>query len=299
MKDEPKHITVCICTFKRPEFLRRLLIELDRQKTEGLITYSVVVVDNDHSLSAQDVVQSFQDTSKLEVQYFVEPEQSIALARNKAVENARGHFIAFVDDDEFPGRDWLLNLFKAFIKFKADGILGPVLPHYETKPPAWILRGRFHERPSHTTGTVLPWTLTRTGNVLLRRDLFDGKDNMFKTEFGSGGEDRDFFKRKIGQGCTFVWCTEAPVYETVPPERYSRSFMLRRALLRGKTPYNQSVLPLLKSTMAVPAYTILLPFLLFTRHHILMKYLVSYFDHIGRILSLLGFNVIKERYVIK
>jgi len=299
MSGDIKHITVCICTFKRTDFLRRLLTELDCQKTEGLISYSVIVVDNDRSLSAQNVVQSFQQTSKLEVWYFVEPEQSIALARNKAVENAQGDFIAFIDDDEFPSRDWLLNLFKAYRRFKAHGILGPVLPHYEAKPPAWIIKGRFHERPSHKSGTVLPWTLTRTGNVLLRRDLFDDKDNMFRPEFGSGGEDRDFFRRKIGQGCKFVWCAEAPVYETVPPERYTRSFMLRRALLRGKTPYNQSVLPLVKSGLAIPAYTILLPFLLFTRHHIFMKYLVSYFDHIGRMLALLGIDVIRQKYVVK
>jgi len=299
MSGDIKHITVCICTFKRTDFLRRLLTELDCQKTEGLISYSVIVVDNDRSLSAQNVVQSFQQTSKLEVWYFVESEQSIALARNKAVENAQGDFIAFIDDDEFPSRDWLLNLFKAYRRFKAHGILGPVLPHYEAKPPAWIIKGRFHERPSHKSGTVLPWTLTRTGNVLLRRDLFDGKDNMFRPEFGSGGEDRDFFRRKIGQGCKFVWCAEAPVYETVPPERYTRSFMLRRALLRGKTPYNQSVLPLVKSGLAIPAYTILLPFLLFTRHHIFMKYLVSYFDHIGRMLALLGIDVIRQKYVVK
>jgi len=299
MSSDVKHITVCVCTFKRPDFLKRLLTELDRQVTDGIISYSVVVVDNDRSHSAQDVVRSFQQTSDLEVQYCVEPEQSIALARNKAVENARGDFIAFIDDDEFPGSDWLLNLFRTYRDLKADGVLGPVLPHYEAKPSAWIIKGRFHERPSHKTGTVLPWTLTRTGNVLLRRDIFEGKDNMFRQEFGSGGEDRDFFRRMIGQGYTFMWCAEAPVYETVPPERSTRSFMLRRALLRGKTPYNQSALPLLKSVMAIPAYTILLPFLLFTRHHIFMKYLVSYFDHIGRILSLFGFNIIKEKYVLK
>jgi len=299
MISKPEHISVCICTFKRPDFLRRLLNELVHQRTEGLFSYSVIVVDNDCSRSAQHIVESFQQPSHVDVLYDVEPEQSIALARNRAVKNAVGDFIAFIDDDEIPTRDWLLNLFRAFNEFKADGVLGPVLPHYETKPPTWIIKGRFHERPSHKTGTVLPWTLTRTGNVLLRRDIFDGKENMFRLEFGSGGEDRDFFRRMIGKGRTFLWCAEAPVYEVVPPERYTRSFMLRRALLRGKTPYNQSALPLLKSLVAIPAYTILLPFLLFTKHHIFMKYLVKYFDHIGRILALMGINVIKETYVVK
>ena len=36
------------------------------------------------------------------VKYCVEPRQNIALARNKALQNAEGDLIAFIDDDEFP-----------------------------------------------------------------------------------------------------------------------------------------------------------------------------------------------------
>jgi len=38
----------------------------------------------------------------------------------------------------------------------------------------------------------------------------------------------------IERGHAFVWCNEAVVYEVVPPVRWRRTFMLRRALLRGK-----------------------------------------------------------------
>jgi succinoglycan biosynthesis protein ExoM len=298
MAMEYKHISVCICTFKRPDFLRRLLNELVHQRTDGLFSYSVVIVDNDHSKSAQQITESFQEASSLDVLYCLEPEQNIALARNRAVENARGDFIAFIDDDEFPSQSWLFDLFRAYIDFKADGILGPVVPYYETKPPQWIIRGKFHERPSHKTGTILPWTLTRTGNVLLRRKIFDDKNNMFSKEFGSGGEDRDFFRRMIDQGSRFVWCAEALVFEVVPPERFKRSFMLKRALLRGKTPYNHNLAAYATSLVAIPLYALLLPFLIFFGHHVFMKFLVSWFDHIGRILSLVRLNVIKEKYVV-
>lgn len=299
MVTERKHISVCICTFKRPALLGRLLRELDCQRTDEKFSYSIVVVDNDQSRSAQPVVQSFLQSSGLDVKYCVEPVQNIALARNSAVENARGDFIAFIDDDEFPGKNWLFDLFRAYHTYRADGILGPVVPYYETKPPQWITKGKFHERPSHKTGASLPWTKTRTGNVLLRKNIFDDKKNMFRPEFGSGGEDRDFFRRMIGQGCSFVWCAEASVFEVVPPERYKRSFMLRRALLRGKTPYNQNVTAYVKSFIAIPIYTLLLPFLFFIQHHIFMKYLISYFDHIGRVLAFLKIDVIKQKYVMK
>jgi len=208
--------------------------------------------------------------------------------------------IAFIDDDECPDQYWLVNLFKAHNEFNVDGILGPVLPHYETTPPAWIIKGKFYERPSHTTGTVLHWSDTRTGNVLIRRGVFVDDDNMFRPEYGSGGEDRDFFKRMIGQGFQFVWCAEAPVFESVPPDRYKRCFLLRRALLRGaKLPYNNSTIPYLKSLIAIPLYMLILPFLLFIQHHIFMRYLIKVFDHIGRVLALCGIQVIREKYVMK
>ena len=104
MTNEPKHISVCVCTYKRPQFLRRLLNELGDQDTHDRFTFSIVVADNDHLQSAKAVVLGFAAASTIPITYCVEHRQNIALARNKAIENATGDFIAFIDDDEFPIR---------------------------------------------------------------------------------------------------------------------------------------------------------------------------------------------------
>jgi len=296
MTSTHEHISVCICTYKRPKLLANLLTELHNQTTDGSFTYSIVVVDNDYTGSAESVVEDRKSRSLIPIYYCKEPEQNIALARNKAVENAKGNFIAFIDDDEFPVGNWLLNLYKTHKRLKADGILGPVIPYYETKPPKWIVRGKFHERPSHETGSVLHWTNARTGNVLLRKDIFDGSGNLFGPEFGMGGEDRDFFRRMIALGFRFVWCAEAPVYEVVTAERCKRSIMLKRALLRGKIPHF-GYFDIIKSLIAVALYSLALPILFLIGHHIFMKYLIKDFDHIGRILAFCGIDVIKRKYV--
>jgi glycosyltransferase involved in cell wall biosynthesis len=269
---------------------------LQDQKSHGVFTYNMVVVDNDCTGSARQTVEDFKRNSSIPISYFLEPEQNIALARNKAVENAEGDFIAFIDDDEVPGDSWLFNLLHAYEEFGADGVLGPVLPYYDVDPPKWIIDGKFYERPSHRNGEVLHWKNTRTGNVLLRRDLFNDGDNRFRREFGSGGEDRDFFRRMIAKGFCFVWCAEAPVYEAVTAERCTRSFMLRRALLRGQLPYFTTV-DFVKSLFAVPLYTTFLFFLFFGSHHLFMKYLIKICDHIGRIFSFFGVHLIEDKYV--
>ncbi len=298
MKKSADHITVCICTYKRPHLVARLLKHLDGQPTNGLFTFSAVIVDNDASRSARSAVEAAARDVSFPIAYHCEPEQNIALARNRAVQNADGRFLALIDDDEIPGRQWLLTLYRAVHAFGADGVLGPVLPYSETEPPHWIVKGKFYERHSPATGTVLDWTDTRTGNALLRRSIFETPDSLFRKEYGRGGEDRDFFQRMIRGGRTFVWTADAEVYELVPPQRFSRSFMIRRALLRGSKP-GFSARELAKSALAVPVYTCLLPFLLLLGQHVFMKYLIKDFDHIGRILAACGFDVIKQKYVME
>ena len=287
------HISVCICTYKRPEMLARLLDKLQDQDTGRLFSYSIVVVDNDAGASAKGSVEAFAKKSGVAIRYDVEPERGFALVRNRAVANAEGDFIAFIDDDEYPDAQWLLNLFKALKAYKADGVLAPVLPHFDVEPPQWIVRGRFCERETFPTGTVMTnHVYTRTGNTLLSRALFDGTAAPFDVEFGRmGGEDSDFFKRMMGKGKTFVWCNEAPVWETVPRERMERTYVLKRALQRGLANSRLSTLAsvdTLKSMAAVVLYTAALPVCLVAGQHIFMKCLMRNCDHIGKLLGFIG-----------
>ena len=294
------HICVCLCTYKRLEPLSRLLSKLNKQETEGLFEFSIVVVDNDRLESARRTVASSANASKISIRYYVEPEQNIALARNRGIENSEGDFVAFIDDDELPGDQWLVTLYKAIRHYGSDGILGPVLPYFEEKPPQWVLKGHFFERPSHPNGHVLEWKNTRTGNALLKRNLFKEGTKWFDPAFGSGGEDRDFFRRKIGEGYVCVWCNDAPVFETVPPNRWKRTVLLKRALLRGKMALNTAepkFMSLFNSAMAVALYSCCLPVLLFLGHHVFMKYLIKGCDHLGKLLASLGIDWVGEKYV--
>jgi succinoglycan biosynthesis protein ExoM len=295
------HIDVCICTFRRSKMLKKLLQALDKQLTNDLFSYSVVVVDNDSCRSAESTVVRHKQSSKIAIGYFVEPEQNIALARNRTVRNSQGNLLAFIDDDEFPPEDWLLNLFKILKMYDVDGVLGPVKAHFEIKPPGWIAKGKFYEKePPFRTGRVLQWTETRTSNALLKKDVFTSAENRFRPEFGRGGEDRDFFKRMIDKGYVFVWTAEAFVCETIPPERCTRTFMVKRALLRGKMTLMDKTfgaIKIFKSCVAIPLYSLFLPLLFLTSHDILMKYVIKLFEHIGTILAVLGIDVIKQKYV--
>jgi glycosyltransferase involved in cell wall biosynthesis len=292
------HVTVCICSFRRPRYLKRLLEKLQEQSTGGAFSFSAVVCDNDATQSAAPIVADARETANIAITYCCEPRQNIALARNKALEYAEGEFVAFIDDDEFPGADWLQSLVSACDTYAADGVLGPVRPDFESPPPNWIVKGRFCDRPEHKTGQRMPWAQCRTGNLLFRRRILEKTMQPFRAQFGTGAEDKDFFMRFTQQGCVFVWCNEAIAYETVPPYRYTRTSMIKRALLRGrnslKVPVGRFRL-LARSAVAVPIYCVALPGLLLVGHHRFMRYCVKLCDHLGRLLAILGINPIRER----
>ena len=299
MSNEGKRISVCICTYKRPKLLRRLLEELRNQETDGLFTYSIVVADNDHLRSAEPAVSDFAAVSSIPVRYCVETQQNISLARNRAIENANGEFVAFIDDDEFPAKRWLLTLFRACNQYDVDGVLGPVKRHFDEEPPRWVVKGGFYERKTFPTGAVLNWTDGRTGNVLLNRRIFVAGEQPFGAEF-RGGEDQDFFRRMIEKGHVFIWCDEAVAYEVVPSIRWKRTFMLRRALLRGAVTLVHPTFgarDIAKSVIAVPVYTAALPFALVLGQDTFMNLLVKLFDHLGKLLALVGMNPIRDPYV--
>lgn len=299
MTPDTPHICVCICTFKRLPFLRRLLSALAAQETGGRFTYSVVVADNDRQQSAKPVVDEWAAGSTLRVSYCLEVRQNIALTRNKAIEHAHGDFVAFIDDDEWPTPRWLLTLFTACRDYDVDGVLGPVKPHFDEPPPRWVVAGKFYDRPTYPTGFVIDWRKGRTGNVLLKGRLFDGETQPFRPQFLTG-EDQDFFRRMIDKGRRFIWCDEAVAYETVPSIRWNRTFMLRRALLRGAVSLvHPTARPaaIARSILAAPAYTVVLPFALLLGQGRFMTCLVKLCDHVGRLLAVIGIRPIRESYV--
>jgi succinoglycan biosynthesis protein ExoM len=293
------HINVCVCTYRRPIFLARLLQKLAVQRTNDRFSYSVVVVDNDREESAKPVVMVAREALPIPIVYCVEPQQSIARARNRAVASAHGEFLAFIDDDELPIEQWLLTLFSVCTERGVDGVLGPVKPHFDTTPPAWIIRGRFHERDDYPTGQRIDGAKGRTGNALLRRNLFAGHELPFRPQFVTG-EDQDFFRRQIAAGHIFIWCREAVAYEIVPPARWKRGYVLRRALMRGKYSVIEpgfGAVDILKSVVAIPLYAAALPLLCLMGQHYVMRYLEKLCHHLGKLLACVNLNPIGDRYV--
>jgi succinoglycan biosynthesis protein ExoM len=226
-------ITVCVCTFRRPEQLQRCLESLLQQ---DVAPTQVVVVDNDPLASATVVENRMRDAFDglgIGLVWCHEPVSNIARARNRCIAAASCDLIAFIDDDEWAGRDWLRQLWSAMQMSGADGVWGPVEPDFPEDFPDWsrpLLRRRLR-----ADGSAVPRYGGNSGNLLVRREIFAG-DPPFDPAYGtSGGEDIAGFARLSAKGCRFIFCASAIVREEQGPERARTLWHLRRSYRIGGT----------------------------------------------------------------
>ena len=76
-------ISLCIATYRRPDRLAALLDDLVAQHE---LPHDVVVVDNDASGSAREVVERRRTLgAPFPIRYDIQPEKNISLTRNRSV----------------------------------------------------------------------------------------------------------------------------------------------------------------------------------------------------------------------
>ena len=103
-------VTFCMTTYKRPEFLKKQLTSLSRQK---LSNFQVVISDNDPDASGRQIVESFNDQRFC---YYHNGENIGMIASfNKSIEKAVTPYIVMLTDDDHVDEN-MLDEFKAIIE---------------------------------------------------------------------------------------------------------------------------------------------------------------------------------------
>lgn len=208
-------LTVAICTKDRTNNLARCLDSLLQLPQSNL---EILVIDNAPSdWQTKDLVTQLPG-----IKYVCEPNPGLDFARNRAIVEAKGKILAFIDDDVVIDRNWLTGLQEAWRENPdAAAFTGLVLP-YELKTPAQIIfeQGGGFRRGFEKIryGKVLPGNpLYPCGagifgagcNMAFRREiLFElgGFDEALDTGATlPGGGDLDIFYRVIRAGYSLVY----------------------------------------------------------------------------------------------
>ena len=281
-----QRIAICVCTHSRPQYLTRLLVALQDIDLSGYNPQSVelIVIDNSPNPETEAICQRATPRLPIPIHYTTEPEAGITFARNRAVAVAleRGaEYIAFVDDDDQPQSDWLIQLLDRQAITQADLVFGTWA--LDTDMPQWARESGVSRSPvkarqkvkSHRYG--LPGCAS-TCNVLIGRAILERatqEGDIFSHNFcNSGGEDKDFFIRAQALGARLASADMSVIKRIHEPERYTARGLLKRGFKSGCSQVNMArahggssqVLRLLGVALSKLCISLLLiPFSVFSR----------------------------------
>jgi len=133
------YITIAICTWNRSNLLDKTLNRFLLLNTKGCL-YELIIVNNNSTDNTEDIIDKYKNL--LPIKRVFEPTPGLSNARNAAVNQAKGDYIIWTDDDVLVDADWLKAYIRAFEKWPDISVFGgPVNPCFEGTPPEWLKRG--------------------------------------------------------------------------------------------------------------------------------------------------------------
>jgi glycosyltransferase involved in cell wall biosynthesis len=232
------HITLGVLTFRRPEGIDKLLGVLRAQHRDPARPWllSVVVVDNDAAGSSREAVMAHAGHPEYTLEYVVEPEQGIPIARNRAMDCAPmgTELFCFLDDDEWPVDGWLDSMLRTRAETGADCVYGPIEPVFEGPIDDWLRRSRLYDRKRYREGERLDFAASN--NVMFDLARFRALDLRFDARMRfTGGSDYLFFNQAVRRGIRIHWCEAALVYDLFPANRLTMRWQRQRQYRLGNT----------------------------------------------------------------
>ena len=234
-------LTVAICTYNRATLLPKALESVVSQTLAE--DFEILIVDNGSTDNTREIVASWQRRDA-RIHYVIERRPGISHARNRAMREAHGEYLAFVDDDAWADENWLTNLLKPVTTVKPAPacVVGPVSLVWEGKRPEWF-PVRFESllcsyRMSEESRFLKAGEYLLTTNSLFHRATLLKLGGM-RTDLGHkrnaliGGEDNDIFNRLLAGGHGVYYEVTANVFHPVTKERQTKKFLLRRLFWDG------------------------------------------------------------------
>ncbi len=225
-------VAICICTYKRPDGLAKLLDTLTQLKPDTPDV--VVVIDNHADGEGAAVCEQLASSYPFELHFAIEPEPGISYARNSAVSLAlqqQPDLIAFLDDDEWPEPNWLSELTRVQAATDSDAVGGPTLSVFPPDSPESLTSNPYYGADMNIEDGS-ECQLQAAGNFIIKATtISEMGPAFFRTEFAhSGGEDLAFFTTLAQKGARMTWAASAIVHEAVPANRMSRDWLKGRII---------------------------------------------------------------------
>lgn len=132
-------LTVAICTYNGAKRVPAVLERLRQQTNTESCTWEILVIDNNSTDNTAQVVREYQANwdKSYPLKYTFEQQQGLAHARQRAITEAQGKYVGFLDDDNLAAPNWVAAAFAFGEANPQAGAYGSrIYPEYEVSPPA-------------------------------------------------------------------------------------------------------------------------------------------------------------------
>ena len=242
-----RSVTIAIPTHNRARTLRETLDSLKAIAIPDGAAIECVVIDNASTDETPRIVEEMANSAPpFLIRGVREPRQGSSFARNRAVDEARGDFIVFLDDDATADREWLRAMLSALENRGLDAACGLVLPRWSMPPPPWLgprlwVKLAVHDRAAIGSAPTDENEVLGnyfSANVGFRRSAFE-RFGRFREDLGvvgknpMSGEDTELFARIITRGGKMGFVPDAIVHHLIGPERMTAEYLRRKSFAFG------------------------------------------------------------------
>ena len=229
-------VSIIMPTFRRPDGLKTALESLMTQSA-GKLAIEIIIADNDPKGSAREYVEKFAKSAALKIRYIHVPTPGVSNARNAALKAAKGRYLAFLDDDQEAGENWLETLLGAAKKYKAGLAFVPTHARIPGKSKYNDYLVDFFSRFGPELEEGIVGNFFGCGNSLLDTKLCTLPSPPFSLDMNeTGGEDDLLFSELQGQGINIAWSSRALCHEDIRPHRATPAYVKVRSFANGQGP---------------------------------------------------------------
>ena len=236
-------LSIAVCTFDRAALLDYALRSFATTAARSSASFELLVVDNNSRDGTRAVAERWAARSPFPVRYLFEPTQGLSAARNRAVGEAAGGWIWYIDDDVLLSPGWLDGIVDGLDRFADASVLaGAVTLAFEPPVPAWLPAAAlpyygmtdFGNAPRRLAPTEYPVG----ANMGVRRAAFDDV-GLFRDSLGRVGgslrscEESELVDRLRARGHTAAYLPDVEVRHRIGADRATMRWLRRRAYWGG------------------------------------------------------------------
>lgn len=227
--------TVALCTHNHADRLVRTLEDLGSLQQPDA-PWEFLVIDNGCRDNTSELLARHTWPEGWQVRIVREEKLGLSNARNRAIAEAWGGYVIFMDDDETADPDWLRAFERLILAKQPDAFGGRIKVLFEDTRPAWLtdeLLGFLGElnRGDAIMPLTDPYTSFYGGNFGFRKAVcqtignFDAMLGRKGTD-NTGGEEIDFYRRLLQAELKVWWTPEAIIHHRIQAAKLARGYFL-------------------------------------------------------------------------